>query len=144
MQQVLLLLHIKQSLVENGLNIIGGGKLRCQDTNTTLEGINIYKEEKKKKNIYIYIYIRESVDSLCRDGLNIIGGGKLRCQDTNTTLEGINIYKEEKKKKKKYIYIYIYIRESVDSLCRDGADTQYMQYLSKSRITSPQTQKKLI
>ena len=31
------------------------------------------------------------------------------------------------------------IRESVDSLCRDGADGQYMQYLSKSRITSPQT-----
>jgi len=30
------------------------------------------------------------------------------------------------------IYIYIYIRESVDSLCRDGADAQYMQYLSKS------------
>ena len=30
------------------------------------------------------------------------------------------------------------IRESVDSLCRDGADAQYMQYLSKSRITSPQ------
>ena len=29
------------------------------------------------------------------------------------------------------------IRESVDSLCRDGADAQYMQYLSKSRITSP-------
>ena len=36
------------------------------------------------------------------------------------------------------------IRESVDSLCRDGADAQYMQYLSKSRITSPQTHKKLI
>ena len=32
-----------------------------------------------------------------------------------------------------------YIRESVDSLCRDGANAQYMQYLSKSRITSPQT-----
>ena len=32
-----------------------------------------------------------------------------------------------------------YIRESVDSLCRDGADAQYMQYLSKSRTTSPQT-----
>ena len=32
-----------------------------------------------------------------------------------------------------------YIRESVDSLCRDGADAQYMQYLSKIRITSPQT-----
>ena len=32
----------------------------------------------------------------------------------------------------------LYIRESVDSLCRDGADAQYMQYLSKSRITSPQ------
>ena len=31
------------------------------------------------------------------------------------------------------------IGESVDSLCRDGADAQYMQYLSKSRITSPQT-----
>ena len=31
------------------------------------------------------------------------------------------------------------IRESVDSLCRDGADAQYIQYLSKSRITSPQT-----
>ena len=30
------------------------------------------------------------------------------------------------------------IRESVDSLCRIGADTQYMQYLSKNRITSPQ------
>ena len=30
------------------------------------------------------------------------------------------------------------IRESVDSLCRDGADAQYMQYLSKSRITSTQ------
>ena len=27
-----------------------------------------------------------------------------------------------------------YIRESVDSLCRDGADAQYMQYLSKNRI----------
>ena len=38
-----------------------------------------------------------------------------------------------------YVYIYVYIRESVDSLCRDGADAQYMQYLSKSRITSPQT-----
>ena len=30
------------------------------------------------------------------------------------------------------------IRESVDSLCRDGADAQYMQYLRKSRIISPQ------
>ena len=30
------------------------------------------------------------------------------------------------------------IRESVDSLCRDGANAQYMQYLSKSRITSLQ------
>ena len=30
------------------------------------------------------------------------------------------------------------IGESVDSLCRDGADAQYIQYLSKSRITSPQ------
>ena len=30
------------------------------------------------------------------------------------------------------------------SLCRVGADAQYMQYLSKSRITSPQTRKKLI
>ena len=29
-----------------------------------------------------------------------------------------------------------YIRESVDSLCRDGVDAQYMQYLSKSPITS--------
>ena len=27
---------------------------------------------------------------------------------------------------------------------RDGADAQYMQYLSKSHITSPQTRKKLI
>ena len=27
-----------------------------------------------------------------------------------------------------------YIRESVDSLCRDGADAEYMQYLSKCRI----------
>ena len=30
------------------------------------------------------------------------------------------------------------IRESVDSLCRDGANVQYMQYLRKSRIISPQ------
>ena len=36
-------------------------------------------------------------------------------------------------------HMYNYIRESVDSLCRDGADAQYMQYLSKSHITSPQT-----
>ena len=27
--------------------------------------------------------------------------------------------------------------QRVGRLCRDGADTQYMQYLSKSRITSP-------
>ena len=26
-----------------------------------------------------------------------------------------------------------------DSLCKDGADAQYMQYLSKTHITSPQT-----
>jgi len=32
------------------------------------------------------------------------------------------------------IYICI-IRESIDSLCRDGANAQYMQYLSKCRIT---------
>ena len=32
----------------------------------------------------------------------------------------------------------VYIRELVDSLCRNGADAQYMQYLSKSGITSPQ------
>ena len=30
------------------------------------------------------------------------------------------------------------IRESVDSLCKDGMDMQYMQYLSKSHITQPQ------
>ena len=30
---------------------------------------------------------------------------------------------------------FFLIRESVDSLCRDGANAQYMQYLSKSRIT---------
>ena len=35
--------------------------------------------------------------------------------------------------------VYELVRESVDSLFRDGADAQYMQYLSKSRITSPQT-----
>ena len=43
------------------------------------------------------------------------------------------------------MYIYTeyartkHIRESVDSLCRDGTDAQYIQYLSKSRITSPLT-----
>ena len=37
------------------------------------------------------------------------------------------------------------IRESVDSLCRDIApNVQYVQYLSKSRITSPQTHERLI
>ena len=30
------------------------------------------------------------------------------------------------------------IRELVDSLCRDGMDAQYIQYLSKSCITSTQ------
>ena len=37
------------------------------------------------------------------------------------------------------------IRESVDSLCRDGADAQYiaMQYWSKSRIISPQIHKSI-
>ena len=30
------------------------------------------------------------------------------------------------------------IRELVDSLCKDGADAQYIQCLSKSRILSPQ------
>ena len=32
----------------------------------------------------------------------------------------------------------LYIRELVDSLYRDGVDAQYVQYLSKSHITSPQ------
>ena len=32
----------------------------------------------------------------------------------------------------------MYIRESVDSLCRDGADMQYMQYLNERCITLPQ------
>ena len=38
-----------------------------------------------------------------------------------------------------FVETFVFIRESVDSLCRDGADAQYMQYLSKSRITSRQT-----
>ena len=32
----------------------------------------------------------------------------------------------------------IQMSESVDSICRDGASAQYMHYLSKSCITSPQ------
>ena len=39
---------------------------------------------------------------------------------------------------------YCKSRKSVDFLCRDGGYKQYMQYLSKSRITSPQTCKKFI
>ena len=35
-----------------------------------------------------------------------------------------------------YVCMYMYQRVG-DSLCRDGADAQYMQYLRKSRITSP-------
>ena len=31
------------------------------------------------------------------------------------------------------VYVW-YIRESVDSLCRDGADAQYMQYLRLSGL----------
>ena len=31
-----------------------------------------------------------------------------------------------------------FIRELVNSLRRDGADAQYMQYLTKCRISSPQ------
>ena len=34
---------------------------------------------------------------------------------------------------KHYIFAALVIRESaVDSLCRDGADAQYMQYLAKA------------
>ena len=33
---------------------------------------------------------------------------------------------------------FLSISESVDTLCRNGADAQYMQYLRKSRIISPQ------
>ena len=33
---------------------------------------------------------------------------------------------------------FLYIKELVDSLCKIGADAQYMQYLSKSHITPPQ------
>ena len=36
------------------------------------------------------------------------------------------------------VCVCTHIRESVDSLRRDGPDAQYMQYLSKSRITSTQ------
>ena len=32
----------------------------------------------------------------------------------------------------------VHMRELVDSLCREGAGVQYVQYLSKSRKTSPQ------
>ena len=35
-------------------------------------------------------------------------------------------------------FVSLLIRESVNSLCRDGADAQYMQYLGKCHITSPQ------
>ena len=38
---------------------------------------------------------------------------------------------------------WTHIRESVDSLYRDGADTQYIQYLSKSHETQPRTRFKL-
>ena len=38
-----------------------------------------------------------------------------------------------------YFQVYVcVIRELVDSLCSDGANAQYMQYLSKSCRTSPQ------
>ena len=39
---------LNKVLVENSPNIIGREKLRCQDTNTTLEGINIYKDSLQK------------------------------------------------------------------------------------------------
>ena len=38
-------------------------------------------------------------------------------------------------RRKFFLFLFLFIRESVDSLCRDGADAQYMQYLSKSCIT---------
>ena len=40
--------------------------------------------------------------------------------------------------------MFCIVRELVDSLCRDGADAQHMQYLRKSRITSPQIHSKFI
>lgn len=36
-----------------------------------------------------------------------------------------------------YMYTLNYIRESVDSVCRNSADAECMQYLSKSYIASP-------
>ena len=55
--------------------------------------------------------------------------------------KGLSCESRVQSMKRKLVYRVIYklIRESVDSLCRDGTDMQYMQYLSKSRITSPQT-----
>ena len=41
-----------------------------------------------------------------------------------------------------FAHVLVCIRESVDSLCRDGAGVQYMQCLSKSRITLPQNMQK--
>ena len=53
-------------------------------------------------------------------------------------LPQLNILSENAWKLAAFNLIVPHIRESVDSLCRDGADAQYMQYLSKSRITSTQ------
>ena len=56
----------------------------------------------------------------------------------NTNSWFINANSRFKYKLRIYKYKLRIIREQVDSLCRIGADTQYMQYLSKNRTTSPQ------
>ena len=54
------------------------------------------------------------------------------------TIQFISLQLSSSSRQPHQFYTLSVIRESVDSLCRDGADAQYMQYLSKSRITSPQ------
>ena len=73
---------------------------------------------------------------MLQGGLAELGGSVRETGD----VEGKGADGSLKERKKKLSHKHKFnIRESVDSLCRDGADAQYMQYLSKSRITSPQT-----
>ena len=81
-------------------------------------------------------YTQTKIFGSCQFDTRWVTGGHFNCQTSSILSQTMHTYT--------HYFVHRVITESVDSPCRDGADAQYMQYLSKSRITSPQTCKKLI
>ena len=69
---------------------------------------------------------RQTATYSCNTGYNLVGDSTRTCQTTENWSGSVPTCQG------------MYIRKSVDSQCRDGADVQYMEYLNKSCITSPQ------